>query len=183
MYPLFHPRKSKNTLVGQIIRTLIFIMIFSILGMLMLSLFPPLFRYKDEILERTFTMNMILIGLIIIGIIHFVFLRNKRKNQQIGNMSLHENYIRINGNDYPFEQIGKIRFIGNDIQGEFRGLIGYGQENAVFITLKNGQKMEFNFQQTTQNRLKEDIHLPALFKHDILSKANYDSILSNTNYY
>lgn len=43
--------------------------------------------------------------------------------------------------------------------------------------------MEFDFQQTTQNRLKEDPYLQCLYEHHILSKSNYDSILSNTNYY
>lgn len=182
-YTIYQKQKRKRTTIGYILRTLLIVVIVSIVSLLIIATFPPLFRYKDIILEQTFTLNMIFIGLIVCSVLYYVLVRGKKALKPIGELYFGEEYISICGKKIHYGEINRIRVIGNDIRGEFRGQNSDGKGNLLIISLKEGETIEYHLEQTIDNRLRDDSQLEELYIKNIMSKSNYESILKNTNYY
>ena len=115
--------------------------------------------------------------------IYYVFFRNK-KREFVGTLELKLTEINLNNINYPISTIKHLRFVGNDILGEFRGYETKGSNNEIFIHLHNDEEIVSSFQQTTSENLKnaEDI-LQTYRQLGLLTEANLDTILNNTNYY
>lgn len=99
-------------------------------------------------------------------------------------MELQPTEIILNNKNYPASVIKHVRFVGNDILGDFRGYETKGNNNEIFIDLHNGEKISSSFQQNTSARLQDDeATLREYLKLGLLSESNLDTILNNTNYY
>lgn len=183
MFRTLKPFDQKKITLGKIFKTLAIITGIVIVLTLILAMIPQFFRYKDRMLEATFAMNMVLIALILLNFINYVLFRGKKGNFT-GNLELKEDKIVLNGKTFPLENISKIRFIGNDIKGQFRGFSTKGTENSVILKTNDGNEISSNFEQTLENNLKNYSEFLKIY-HDQnkLSEANYDNILNNTNYY
>ena len=85
---------------------------------------------------------------------------------------------------YRLEHINKIRFVGNDVKGEFRGFISKGSNNQMILSLIDDVEKTFTFEQTTQRRLSGQKEILASYvAQGKLSKVNFDAIINNTNYF
>ena len=85
---------------------------------------------------------------------------------------------------YSLEHIKNIRFIGNDIKGEFRGFISKGTGNEMILSLEGDIEKKFYFEQTSSNRLRDQKEiLEGYVTQNKLSKTNFEMIMNNTNYY
>lgn len=183
MFRTLKPFDQKKITLGKIFKILAIITGIVIVLTLILAMFPQFFRYKDRMLEATFTMNMVLIVLILLNFVNYILFRGKEGNF-MGNLELKENEIVLNGDSFPLENISKIRFIGNDIKGQFRGFSTKGTENSMILKTNNGQEIKVNFEQTLENNLKKYSEILKIYHNqNKLSEANYDNILNNTNYY
>lgn len=183
MFRTMQPFDKNKMTSGKILRILMFVMIGVIVLTLLLAMIPQFFRYKDRMMEATFAMNMVLITLIILNFINYAVFKSKKGNF-IGNLELKDNGIVLNGENFSLENIDKIRFIGNDIKGQFRGFNTKGTENTVTLTTNDQRTVTSVFEQTTENNLKNyaDV-LKIYFEQHKLSQSNYENILNNTNYY
>lgn len=176
------PRKSKFN-PTRILLTLSAICIVIILMMYAVALFPQSYRMKDRILEATFPMNLTAIGLLILAALYYV-LFSKKKGNLTGEMEVSHDGVAINGQHYGVEEIEKIRVIGNDIKGEFRGFVSKGMQNQLILKTKAGEEISTGFEQTKANRLQDHKEvLKAWYERGILAEANYHNIINNTNYY
>ncbi len=176
------PKKSKIN-PTRILLTLSAICVVIILLMYAVALFPQSYRIKDRILEATFPMNLTAIALLILAALYYI-LFSKKKGMLTGEMELQDHGLTINGQHYDIEQIEKIRVIGNDIKGEFRGFVSKGTQNQIIIKTKNGEEITTAFEQTETNRLQDRKEvLQSWYEQGILAEANYHNIINNTNYY
>ncbi len=176
------PRKSKFN-PTRILLTLSAICIVIILLMYAVALFPQSYRIKDRILEATFPMNLTAIGLLILAALYYI-LFSKKSGKLTGSMELRNDGITINGQEFKTDEIEKIRIIGNDIAGEFRGFVSKGTQNHIILHTKNGAEISTAFEQTKSNRLQDQREvLQSWYDQGILAEANYHNIINNTNYY
>lgn len=98
-------------------------------------------------------------------------------------MTLRPDQVILDDAVYPVSQIQRLRFIGNDIRGDFRGFVSKGTENKVILE-SNGSTVEFGFEQTPEQNLKNQSEILNRYRSaGILSEANLLNILNNTNYY
>ena len=183
MFRTFTKHKTSGFTFGKIIKILIKITFGVMILMYILAFFPQLFRYKDFILETNFKITLLLIALFIISWINFTFFTSKKDNST-GELHLTENSILLNGREFPLENLQQIRFIGNDIRKDFRGFVTTGQNNEIVLKTDNGDEIRSFFEQTGENNLKNLKSVLEVYRaHNLLSKANFDNILNNTNYY
>ena len=174
--------KRKFTL-GKVLLALLFLDIAIIFGLAITAYLPQNHSIKDDILQTTFGFNIILIIILTISALYYVFFRNK-KRAILGNLELKPTEIILNDRTFPISTIQHLRFVGNDILGEFRGYATKGSNNEVFMELKNGDQVSSAFIQTTSENLKnaEEL-LQEYYKMGILTESNLATILNNTNYY
>lgn len=183
MFPLYEATERPNIL-GKIIRLAIGAVALAIVGLTITAAFPQLFRLKDFLLEKAFTLNLVMIALGIAGALYYIFLQNKTKRVPIGEMVLEAGGMVILNEKIPLSAIKSLRFIGNDISGEFRGQETDGTENRILATLHDGRNLTYNFRQTAAQRLSAQTDfLKNARNMGLLSAANFDAILNNTNYY
>lgn len=111
-----------------------------------------------------------------------------------GKLTLWNDRIQIDTNNYPLSEISKVDFSqAFDIRGmfvnsvmEFTPHLSNGLDNVMVMKLKNGQKLKCNFQQTETDRL---FHFKELLVHynrigilewlqllDLLKITDYDKI-------
>lgn len=176
-------RSKRKFTVGTILLALLFLDILTIFILAIVAYLPQNYRDKDLILQSTFAFNIGLIVILMLCAIYYVFFRNKNR-KYIGALELSPSEIILNNETYPLDQIENIRIKGNDIRGEFRGFSSKGTNNQIFIQLKNKEEHSSNFEQTTEINLKnaENI-LKEYYQKAILTEANLETILNNTNYY
>ncbi len=80
MFRTLKPFDQKKITLGKIFKTLAIITGIVIVLTLILAMFPQFFRYKDRMLEATFTMNMVLIVLILLNFVNYILFRGKEGN-------------------------------------------------------------------------------------------------------
>lgn len=142
------------------------------------------YRYRNQFTEISFTLNLILLGILIINALHYIFIGRNQNLSPIGNLILEEKDIILNDEKIPVSDIKEIRFIGNDIKGDFRGFFSKGTNNKLIIKLKNSEEKSVHFLQTKENKLNRKKNILELYRNKgILSTANFQNILNNTNYY
>ena len=140
------PRKKKITITA-LLSILTRISLVSVLLMYVAALIPQFFRYKDVILETSFSVVIVAAVLFLLTGFSYIFLKSKR-GKFTGEMNLTEHELMLNGNGYQVSEIEKVRFIGNDIVGEFRGYQSKGTQNEVILKLKNGTEIRSAFEHT-----------------------------------
>ncbi len=146
-------------------------------------MFPQMFRYKDYILESTFPLNLGFIVLLLLRALVYIFFKNKTRISD-GFLELKKDEIVLRNKNYPLSEIEKIRLIGNDIKGDFRGNIAKGTNNQIVLHLTNGEIVNSDFEQNAQTNLKQDEKiLRNYLETQQLSEANFENIMNNTNYY
>ncbi len=160
--------------------------IITVLLMILSSLaviYPPFFRYEDELKRLVAGCIFFILFLQIVKALVFVFLKSKGA-KTTGDLILNENEITAEGMIYRLEHINKIRFVGNDVKGEFRGFISKGSNNQMILSLIDDVEKTFTFEQTTQRRLSGQKEILASYvAQGKLSKVNFDAIINNTNYF
>ena len=168
---------------GKVLLALLFLVIATIGGLVVVAYLPQNHRIKDTVLQMTFGFNIAMIVILMFSAVYYVFFRNKKRDI-IGTLELKPTDIILNNQTFPISTIKHLRFVGNDILGEFRGYATKGSNNEVFLELKTGDQLSSAFMQTTTENLKnaEDI-LQEYYKLGILTESNLATILNNTNYY
>ena len=145
---------------------------------------PPFFRLEDDIKAVLGGLIMLLLFVQVLRAFTYVLLKGKKIKNYTGHLILNLDSVAYNDEVFPISNIEKIRFIGNDIKGDFRGFVGKGIDNQIQITLKNQDEKTFFFEQTLEHNLKlAEENLNRYVDAKILAKSNYDSIMNNTNYY
>jgi hypothetical protein len=184
MFRTFSPVKQKKFTIGKVLLFLMIADVIVIVGMLALAMFPQFYRKKDFLLESTFTLNMVLVGIFLLAALNYVIFNARSKSRPTGKIELLENEVVFEDRTIPLSQIEKIRIIGNDVKGDFRGFISKGIRNQLIVTLKDGTALQALFEQTKENSVlgKKDI-LAIYHQQGKLSDSNYQNILRNTNYY
>ena len=174
--------KNKFT-IGKLLSILFIVNQLIILGMVVVAYLPQYYRTRDVILQTTFGFNIFTIVILLLSAINYMFFRSKSK-KYVGNLEFKENEIILNATNYQLSEIKHLRFKGNDIRGEFRGFFSKGFDNQLFITRKNGEEISAYFEQTTEENLKNAEELLKKYhQNGILSEANLESIMTNSNYY
>lgn len=176
--------KSKRRFTfGKLLLALLFLVIAAILGLVVVAYLPQNHRIKDDVLQMTFGFNIALIVILMSSAIYYVFFRNKTRNVT-GTLELKPTEIYFIEQTFPILDIRHIRFVGNDIYGEFRGYATKGSNNQIYIELITGEQLSTAFMQTTTENLKNAADtLKHYNKLGILTESNLDTILNNTNYY
>lgn len=183
MFRTLQIQKYKKFSVTKILLTLSAICIAIILLMYAIALFPQSYRIKDRILEATFPMNLTAIGLLILAAVYYI-LFSKKQGKFEGTLEIKNDGVSLNDRFISLQEIEKIRIIGNDIQGDFRGFVSRGTENQIFIRTINGEELTAAFEQTKDKQLKTfREELTSWYHAGKLAEANYRNILNNTNYY
>lgn len=184
MFRTFQYLKKNKFSVSKVILTLITVNIITIATLLILAVIPQFYRSKDYFLEQTFVLNIVLIGLFLLLGINYVLFNAKSKAKPEGNLQLNEEEILFNNEKIALSEIQKLRIIGNDVKGDFRGFISKGIKNEFIISLKNGTEKHVFFEQTNTNNLRNLKNtLEIYYKKGIITETNYYNILNNTNYY
>lgn len=169
--------------LGKVLLALMALDALVIVGLVVAAYLPQNYRTKDTLLQMTFTFNIVMIILVLLCALYYVFFRAKRKSY-VGTAAFKEDVIELNGESFPLAEIKHLRFMGNDIRGEFRGFASKGTDNQVFITKGDGAVISSYFEQSTENNLKQAEKILEFYKQKgILTEANLDNILNNTNYY
>lgn len=183
MFRAIQPYPKKKITFTRVFAFLTGICAVVLLFLYAIALIPNLFRYKDVILEFSFKVVIATIATFLLTAISYILSKGKKRNFS-GNLELLPAEIILNNNSYTVSDLEKIRFIGNDIQGDFRGFKSFGTENELIMTLKNGQEIRTFFEQTNENKLQNQIEVLKSYRDQkILSEANFQNILNNTNYY
>lgn len=183
IFRTFEKKISKKYHWGKFLNLLLMINFAIIIGIYFIALFPRLFRYKDQLLQGNFTFIISFIVLFLLRVMYYIFFKTK-PSKAIGTLQLSEDEILLNSTKYPIAEIESLRFVGNDVKGDFRGYISKGTNNEFFLKLKNGQEMSVSFEQTEVSKLRDAKILLTKYKDDqLLSAANFENILNNTNYY
>lgn len=147
------------------------------------ALFPQNFRLKDKLLEATFPLNISLIALLVAAGCHYIFFAGKSK-KFTGILEIEKDRILLNDQIIPLEEIDKLRIIGNDIHGEFRGFVSKGTKNKISVWKKDGSLLESGFEQTQNAKLKDQKEILRYWlQSGKLAEANFLNIANNTNYY
>lgn len=168
---------------GKVLLALLFLVITTIGGLVVVAYLPQNHRIKDDVLQMTFGFNIAMIIILMFSAVYYVYFRNK-KRAVTGTLELKSTEILLNNQTFPISAVKHLRFVGNDILGEFRGYSTKGSNNEVFIELKTGEELSSAFMQTTTENLKivEEL-LQEYYKIGILTESNLATILNNTNYY
>ncbi len=183
MFRTFLPKKKSLFSISSLVSVLVFLNGIGILAMYIVALFPQMFRYKDRIMEATIPVIYLFLALSLLRVLLYIFYHSTAK-KEIGTLQFFPNEIRVNSTTYPIDEITSIRIIGNDIKGDFRGYISKGIENTILLTLKNGDRIETNFEQKKDNRLSQQKEILAGYRNaGLLSEANFYNLCNNTNYY
>ncbi len=183
MFRTLQPFKQQKISITKVLAILTIVCGLCVLSLYILALFPNFFRYKDDFLELSFSIVVATMILFLLTGLSYVLLKGK-KGKLTGNLLLQENEIVLNDVNYPLSEIEKLRFIGNDVKGDFRGFQSKGTQNELIISLKNGQEIKTFFEQTSDNNLRSKKEILEKYHHQVkLSKSNFDNILNNTNYY
>lgn len=184
MFRTFSKVSKKKFTFGKFLVILMVIDVLVIVGLLVLSLFPQFYRKKDFFLESTFTLNMVLIGIFLLAALNYVLFSARNKAKAVGTFEILHDRIVVDEKVIPADDVERLRLIGNDIKGDFRGFISRGIRNQVIISQKDGTVTEINFEQTSENKLldRKDV-LETWYNLGKLSESNYRNILRNTNYY
>jgi hypothetical protein len=155
-----------------------------------------LIYYLKESFEfnfKGFETGILILGAIyVIGLIISTFFRFEPEiGAYRGRISLYENRITIENNEYSLEEIQKLEFFSTfDIKGDFtNNLLQFtphlsnGLDNSFILTLKSGKKIEYNFLQTKSEQLKyyKDV-LTNYYKNGIISWLELLNILNIENY-
>ncbi len=180
----FHQNPKRKITFGKILIALIILDIAAIIILLILAFLPQFYRMKDDFLFQTFTLNLVLVALLIMSAIYYIAFRGKAKKKISGMLEFHENEIILNGMHVPLTDIQKIRIIGNDIKGEFRGFVSKGSQNQIIITKKNREELSSFFEQTIENPLRNWEPILKIYKDkSLVSESNFSNIINNTNYF
>lgn len=184
MFRTFQEVEKSKITIGRI---LFFLMVLSVVGiilLLILAFLPQFYRLKDFFMYHTFTLNMILVGLIFVSAVYYVGFRNRTKNKYLGELIFKNDGLVINERNFLLSEIKSIRIIGNDIKGEFRGFVSKGSQNKIILKTINQEEVHTFFEQTTENNLRQIREiLDVYYKMGILSESNFHNICNNTNYY
>jgi hypothetical protein len=155
-----------------------------------------LIYYLKESFEfnfKGFETGILILGAIyVIGLMISTFFRFEPEiGEYRGRISLYENRITIENNEYSLEEIQKLEFFSTfDIKGDFtNNLLQFtphlsnGLDNSFILTLKSGKKIEYNFLQTKSEQLKyyKDV-LTNYYKNGIISWLELLNILNIENY-
>ncbi len=185
MYRIINQKSGNRKIVDKTLGILaaIFAAVF-VLMLLATAFIPSLYRFKETLNESVFVVFAIEMGIIVIAVLRYIFFREKGTVFTGGNLVLSEDSITADGQDYPLSELKKIRFVGNDIKGDFRGFVTKGTDNTLMITQKDGTETSWKFEQTENHQLKNDkIILQKYCDAGLLSESNFGNILNNTNYY
>lgn len=182
-YPTYTKTNPQKFSLGKFLNFLIILAILVILAAYVTAMFPQMFRYKDYILESTFPLIIGFLILFMLRVLVYIFLKNKVRTSD-GFLELKKDEIILKNKNYPISEVEKIRLIGNDIKGDFRGNISKGTNNHMILYLKNGENLKVDFGQTDETNLKLDKEiLKSYLDAHKLSEANFENIMNNTNYY
>lgn len=182
MFKTLHPSKKGNK-AASIIKFLNIIAIIALVGSSLAYFYKPFFRYEDDIKQIIAGSIFLLLFVQILKAITYILLRGKNSKVK-SYMLLSPNEITADEMIYSLDHIKNIRFIGNDIKGEFRGYISKGTGNQMILTLEGDMERVFYFEQTTDNRLRDQKEiLEGYVEKNKLSKTNFEMIMNNTNYY
>lgn len=184
MFRTFQGIKKTNFTLGKILFFFIILDVLAIAGLLILALFPQFYRQKDTFLETTFTLNMVLIALFLLSALNYILFKGKKKASLAGMLEIRENEIVVNDQTLRLDELERMRFIGNDVKGDFRGHVSKGIGNEFIAKLKSGEQISVTFEQTRDNNLMgfKNI-LKGYYQRGLLSESNYQNIINNTNYY
>ena len=183
MFRTVAAHKKEGFTFGKLIKILIRITFAVMILMYILAFFPQLFRYKDFILETNFKVTLVLIGLFILSWLNFTFFTTK-KDKTEGELLLQNDKIILNGTEFRLDELQQIRFIGNDIKKDFRGFLTTGQNNEIVLKTASGEELRSFFEQTSEKNLKSLKPVLEVYRdRKLLTKANFDNIINNTNYY
>lgn len=175
---------TKKSKAFSIIKYATTILVIAIIITTIILFLPPFFRLEDDIKKILGGLIMLLLFVQILRAFTYVLLKGKKVKQYTGHLVLDSEFIAYNEQVYPIHDIENIRFIGNDIKGEFRGFVGKGIDNRIQITTTNKDEHVVFFEQIVDHNLKmAETQLKSYVDAKILSKTNYDSIMNNTNYY
>ncbi len=184
MYRTFSKVAEKKFTIGKFLIILMVIDILVIVSLLILSLFPQFYRKKDFLLESTFTLNMVLIGIFLLAALNYVLFSARNRSQPTGQLAILEDKVVIDDKVISIDDVERIRLIGNDVKGDFRGFISKGIRNQMVITQTDGAVSQIIFEQTSANKLLDRKEVLAVWhQKGKLSDSNYQNILRNTNYY
>lgn len=182
-FQTFQKKKDQKITLGKFLNFLLIINAIIIIGIYIVAMFPQLFRYKDHLLQLNFIFIIGFMILFLLRVLVYIFLKAKNGTKK-GNLELRENTIILNEQEYPVSEIKYLRIVGNDIKGDFRGYISKGNNNELIIKMNSGEEIRSFFQQTQEKTLKNAEQLLATYKEKgILSEANFENILNDTNYY
>lgn len=184
MFRTFSKVAEKKFTVGKFLVILMAVDILIIVGLLTVSLFPQFYRKKDFFLESTFTLNMVLVGIFLLAALNYVIFSGRNRSRPVGQVEILEDRIVVDEEIIPIAEVEKLRLIGNDVKGDFRGFISKGIRNQMVITQTDGTVSELIFEQTSANKLLDRKEILAVWhQKGKLSDSNYQNILRNTNYY
>ncbi|WNW02757.1 hypothetical protein RRF68_04940 [Tenacibaculum sp. HL-MS23] len=129
---------------------------------------------------KGFETGILILGTIYtIGLLISTFFRYEREiGKYCGRISFYENHINIENKDYDLGEIQKLEFFSTfDIKGDFTNYLldftphlSNGLNNSFILTLKNGNKIEYNFLQTKSEQLK--------YYKDVLTNYHKNGIIS-----
>ncbi|GEM_PF-1527452 len=185
MYRIINQKSGNRKIVDKTLGILaaIFAAVF-VLMLLATAFIPSLYRFKETLNQSVFVVFAIEMGIIVMAVLRYIFFREKATVLTGGNLELSENQITANGQDFSVSDLRKIRFIGNDIKGDFRGFVTKGTDNTLMITLNDGTEKSWKFEQTEKHQLKNEKKILKKYcDAGLLSESNYENILNNTNYY
>lgn len=175
---------KKTSKAFTIIKYATILLIVGIIISTIVLFLPPFFRLEDDIKAIIGGLIMLLLFVQVLRAFTYVLLKGKKISKYTGHLVLNSDSIAYNDEVFPLNTIEKIRFIGNDIKGDFRGFVGKGIDNQIQLTLKNQEEKTFFFEQTLEHNLKlAEENLNTYVDAKLLAKSNYDSIMNNTNYY
>ncbi|PIE50270.1 MAG: hypothetical protein CSA38_04265 [Flavobacteriales bacterium] len=184
MFKTLNTKKRPFIRLGTILFALLILSFVAVIFSLLTSTIPYFYRYRNQFAEISFALNLGLVAMLVINAIHYIFLSKNKSTEFYGELSLEKEQIILNGEEIPLSEIKDIRLKGNDIKGDFRGYISKGTNNEIIIKLKNGKERSAFFQQTKTNKLKNHRSILEVYRNkSILSTANLQNILNNTNYY
>ena len=182
VFKTLQPIKNGNK-VSKVLRYLNIIAFAALIGSTLAFFYKPLFRYEDDIKEVMAGSIYLILFIMVLRAISYVLLRSKSSKTK-SYLLLTPNEITADEMIYSLEHIKNIRFIGNDIKGEFRGFISKGTGNEMILSLEGDIEKKFYFEQTSNNRLRDQKEiLEGYVTQNKLSKTNFEMIMNNTNYY
>ena len=180
MFRVLEKSPENKFTIGKILKFVIIILTVFILLFSLASVFHRFHQYQKDFVTQW--IGGFYLFFVLVKVIHYIFFQQK-KGKFIGDLIFKDNEIEVLDKIYPLESISKIRIIGNDIKGDFQGFVSQGTKNELIINLLNGNSINYNFEQTSDNRLKDTLVLKKYVDAGKLGQVNYESIIENKNYY